>query len=133
MFTRMKMKRNITAAALATSSIGSATAISATMMLEPMIATVGVRRFLLIRLNIAGRLLFLAMANATLEEEYIVAFSADIVESRPPMRMMIPPNGMNCLLPSSIASSFSEPRYAPIVIPAVGGLIAPSATIEMRK
>ena len=51
----------------------------------------GVLNLVWIRPNIGGRLWSRPMANETREELYIVALRADIVDNKPPIKRMAPP------------------------------------------
>ena len=69
MFTPPKRRRNITLAAAATSSIGSAMAMPTIRTVETMIETCGVPRVGCTRDIISGRLASRAIAKATREDE----------------------------------------------------------------
>jgi len=50
------------------------------------------------------------MAKETRVEENVVAFNADIVDTRPAKSIKNVPNGMNCLAASTIPSSLCWPK-----------------------
>ena len=107
----MKSSRNMMSAALATASMGSATAMKAMNTADTRMARCGVLRVGWMRLKNEGRLRSRPMAKETREEEKIVALRALMVDSRPANRSMSPPPRKKCRAASTRAVSFFSPRY----------------------
>ncbi len=87
-----KVIRKIRLAADPTASMGSVTAIASRMPPVARIATCGVRRSGWMVATDLGSQRSRPMEKATRDDAMMVAFSADIVDRRPPNTMMATPN-----------------------------------------
>ncbi len=104
-FTSTKESKKSKLAAEPTTSIGSVTAMATRMMPVTTTAMWGVRRMGWMTANRGGNMRSRPMLKATRDEASTVAFSADIVESRPPKTMMSTP---------TLGMKFSAARTMPV-------------------
>lgn len=119
----------MTSAAAATSSMGMATTMNTMIAPVAAKATYGVvskRAWTLAKPP--GSTLSRPIANDTRVDEYVVAFSAEIVDNSPPHRITIVPYGMKPSAAKARPSSRCSPRNRQAVCPP-SGVTAPIAVI----